>query len=350
MGTRLTRLRPQAPDPSEGHRLARRVARTGRAEGAAPAMPGRSGSGFEPLDSPRVWPPRYLGHRLGGTAPDPDHSAAAGVGFGLGGFRFQLRRGPIAQALAARRDPGGLEAEADRTADHAVNSSQFGAGASDARSLWGYFNSRLGQDLSQVRIHAEGPTARSLDALGANAATKPEDIYFGTGRYRPTTPEGAHLLAHELTHVVQQRRGGAPAVQFDLRQILPVAHGEFFIDMEAWTSAEPGLHGTIRFLPDPHGPVSARIGLIQAGRIIDRAGETAPPGEPMDPTRIPRKPWPAEAWELETTGAWGAERGWSLDVDPAAHRRTTPVSPAFIEAWQQRCEASACRLVTEDLR
>lgn len=69
---------------------------------------------------------------------------------------------------------------------------------------------RFGQDLSEVRVHSDGPAARSARELGARAYTVGEQIVFGPGRFAPHTPDGRHLLAHELAHVIQQRGGAGP--------------------------------------------------------------------------------------------------------------------------------------------
>ncbi len=61
----------------------------------------------------------------------------------------------------------------------------------------------LGMDLSDVRIH-EGPQA---ERMGARAFTLGTNVFFAPGQYQPWTPEGQALLAHELTHVVQQAQG-----------------------------------------------------------------------------------------------------------------------------------------------
>lgn len=63
----------------------------------------------------------------------------------------------------------------------------------------------FGADFSAVRIR-EGPVAR---AIGAQAFTLGETLYFLPGRYKPTTRAGLELLGHELTHVLQQRHGRA---------------------------------------------------------------------------------------------------------------------------------------------
>jgi hypothetical protein len=74
---------------------------------------------------------------------------------------------------------------------------------------------RFGEDFSDVRVHAGGSAAVSAAALRSNAFTSGRDIVFGEGFYSPGTSRGRKLLAHELAHVVQQRRGGAAPRTFD---------------------------------------------------------------------------------------------------------------------------------------
>jgi hypothetical protein len=70
------------------------------------------------------------------------------------------------------------------------------------------FEGRMGADFSGVRIHDGGEAAASAQAIGARAYTIGTDIRFAPGQFRPDTPAGQRLIAHELTHVVQQ--GGQP--------------------------------------------------------------------------------------------------------------------------------------------
>lgn len=67
-----------------------------------------------------------------------------------------------------------------------------------------FFESRLGQDFSQVRVHADAQASAAAQSVNALAYTKGRDVVFGAGQYRPGTNSGRSLLAHELTHVVQQ--------------------------------------------------------------------------------------------------------------------------------------------------
>lgn len=63
---------------------------------------------------------------------------------------------------------------------------------------------RFGHDFSQVRVHADARAGDSARALDARAYTVGRDVVFAPEQYRPGTAEGRRLLAHELTHVVQQ--------------------------------------------------------------------------------------------------------------------------------------------------
>ncbi len=67
-----------------------------------------------------------------------------------------------------------------------------------------FMEPRFGYDFSQVRVHTDARAAESARAVNALAYTVGRDVVFGEGQYEPETSEGKRLLAHELTHVVQQ--------------------------------------------------------------------------------------------------------------------------------------------------
>ena len=69
---------------------------------------------------------------------------------------------------------------------------------------------RFGHDFSQVRVHTDAQADASARALDALAFTAGRDVMFRQGQYAPETPPGRRLLAHELTHVVQQGAGDVP--------------------------------------------------------------------------------------------------------------------------------------------
>ena len=93
-----------------------------------------------------------------------------------------------------------------------------GPSASVARALQGsgeplpagtraQMESRFGHSFGGVRVHTGSEAAESARSVGALAYTVGEDVVFGAGRFQPGSAAGARLLAHELTHVVQQADG-----------------------------------------------------------------------------------------------------------------------------------------------
>jgi hypothetical protein len=70
-----------------------------------------------------------------------------------------------------------------------------------------YMQPRFGHDFSQVRVYTDDRASQSAKALSAHAYTVGNNIVFAAGKYAPGSAEGNRLLAHELTHVVQQTGG-----------------------------------------------------------------------------------------------------------------------------------------------
>jgi hypothetical protein len=77
------------------------------------------------------------------------------------------------------------------------------------RRTRGYMESRFGVDFGNVRIHTGDRAEQSARNLNARAYTVGSDVVFSSGKYAPETSSGRKLLAHELTHVVQQSPGAA---------------------------------------------------------------------------------------------------------------------------------------------
>jgi hypothetical protein len=71
-----------------------------------------------------------------------------------------------------------------------------------------FMQPRFGHDFSMVRVHADSEAADAARTVGARAFTVGQNIVFGQGEFAPATEAGNRLLAHELTHVVQQRVQG----------------------------------------------------------------------------------------------------------------------------------------------
>jgi uncharacterized protein DUF4157 len=112
---------------------------------------------------------------------------------------------------------------------------------------------RFGYDFSRVRVHNDTSAAESAHAVNARAYTVGRDIVFGREQYFPRTSEGKRLLAHELTHVVQQLGGYdisasssdvKRAASFSGQQTNNVANdGEKQIPARPVTASMAGLQG-----------------------------------------------------------------------------------------------------------
>ncbi|SHH71312.1 DUF4157 domain-containing protein [Massilia sp. CF038] len=152
---------------------------------------------------------------------------------------------PIAPALSRRPSHDAAEREADQAAAHVLRMAdpgqtdgvlqrQPGAGRDSAaaaapplvhqalrhthhpldQASRQFFEARFGHDFGHVRVHTSALAARSAQAMGAAAYTVGRDVVFGAGRYAPHTASGKQLLAHELSHVIQQGQG---ALRIDMQ-------------------------------------------------------------------------------------------------------------------------------------
>ena len=92
-------------------------------------------------------------------------------------------------------------------------SRETGRGSGLDGSTRGQFEGFFGVDLGGVRLHADSKSAELSRSLGAEAFTVGNDVFFGEGRFTPGSSSGMGLLAHELTHVVQQ--GGSSMRRVD---------------------------------------------------------------------------------------------------------------------------------------
>ena len=97
---------------------------------------------------------------------------------------------------------------ADRPLERALEESPVGEPLdSEARQT---LEPNFGYDLSTIRIHADAEADRLASSVGARAFTSGSDIFFRRGAYQPSSSRGLHLLAHEATHVMQQKAGDVP--------------------------------------------------------------------------------------------------------------------------------------------
>jgi hypothetical protein len=140
------------------------------------------------------------------AAGRPDALGAAGM------LNLQRAAGNAGvQALVAQRREGSGPEEESESPVHAVVASP---GASLDGTTRASMEGALGADFGDVEVHTDAAASASAASVQAQAYTVGNHIVFGEGRYQPGTEDGRRTLAHELTHVVQQREGpveGTPA-------------------------------------------------------------------------------------------------------------------------------------------
>ncbi|MDC8005369.1 DUF4157 domain-containing protein [Aureisphaera galaxeae] len=114
---------------------------------------------------------------------------------------------PLVQRSALSHTSGG---EASDAISQQIQNSK-GSGSMMDRGTRSFMESRFGSDFSGVRIHTGSEAIQMSKSLHAQAFTVGNDIYFNQGKYNPSSASGKHLLAHELTHTIQQK--GAQSIQ-----------------------------------------------------------------------------------------------------------------------------------------
>lgn len=125
-----------------------------------------------------------------------------------GGERERLQRAPTSTANSAEVDGVGA---VPTSAAARIEALRSGGGCPLPASERRFLEPHFGRAVDRVLIHTDWRAQEAAAALDARAFTVGRDIAFGTREYRPGTDRGRRLLAHELTHVVQQTGDGAVA-------------------------------------------------------------------------------------------------------------------------------------------
>jgi len=220
---------------------------------------------LDPIDKPQT------------TGLSPVPRTAPGAGLMNKVQRQPELRGRSLDALPLTRAGDKHEREADQAAERVMNNqpatdllpdrgqdhSTPGATASGkpldpgTRTL---MEARLGHDFSHVRVHTDAQAAASAQNVNARAYTVGSDIVFGKGQYHPSTDASQRLIAHELAHVVQQRKTGQQVVARQLEyertgRSIPRANMEKPIGFSYWEAKLDDtytlIYGTDRLKKDP---------------------------------------------------------------------------------------------------
>jgi hypothetical protein len=139
---------------------------------------------------------------------------------------------------------------------HAMN----GGGNPLPHETRAFFEPRFGADFSRVRVHTDSHAAETANSIRARAFTVGQNIAFGTGRYEPHSHAGRQLLAHELTHVVQQnglsRSMAARSADVHVQRYVSGEH------MEAGEAAATGRTITLDLWVGPPAPFTKTKKLV----------------------------------------------------------------------------------------
>lgn len=166
-----------------------------------------------------------------------------------------------------RRRVNGNDAGPETAAPSIVHDVLRAPGRPLDASAKAFFEPRFGADFSQVRIHTDGRAAEAARSVNAQAFTVGRHVVFGAGQYASGSGIGRRLLAHELTHVIQQDSAGSTESGIALVQRAPETwyRGE----AEGVAPAKPGsvIHdfGDGLYLTDDPA-LAAKYANIRAGR------------------------------------------------------------------------------------
>jgi hypothetical protein len=160
-----------------------------------------------------------------------------------------------------------------------------------------FMESRFGHDFSDVRLHTDAKAAESARAVNAQAYTVGRDVVFGNGQYAPHSPAGQRLMAHELTHVVQQSGSLFPQ-RMQRNTKVPMDFGEFETTMFKEFDKR-GVEIRLKFSPDESKVDAKKIALSQSVRNITAKGQ----------------PYALSPSQASRMVARGQSEGYSIDTD-----------------------------------
>ena len=139
----------------------------------------------------------------------------------------EASRAPLCIQRFTQQTTGGMD-----TAPASVDRVLASSGRPLEPALQQDMEQRFGHDFSRVRVHSGAAAEQSAREVNAHAYTVGHDVVFGAGRFVPGTHEGRRLVAHELTHVVQQSGRSNGIVQREIDRRTPQGTGEPSTEIE----------------------------------------------------------------------------------------------------------------------
>jgi len=212
-----------------------------------------------------------------------------------------------------------------------------------------FMESRFGHDFSDVRVHVDGAAGESARALHADAYTVGREVVFAPGMYDPGNASGQRLLAHELTHVVQQG-GGRPGAQVAQRQAAdgaatPAAAGR--TDGRAATGDSTAkLQHLIASIEQVHARAAVVTGEPHSDMASD-VGEAGSSGDAADVNQHRSRVGQmlAQLREVVAGGDEATKQRVVRAFSPAGARQAESILEAQVKVEQRRPEGMAARSV-----
>ncbi|TQV87425.1 eCIS core domain-containing protein [Aliikangiella coralliicola] len=209
----------------------------------------------------------------------------------------QFSGGLLTRLIQSKSNRGDSDSSAENTASASFESSlsqSKGGGSPLPDNTRSEMESGIGADFSNVRVHTDSNAAQMSQNINAKAFTHGSDIYFNQGQYNPSSTGGKHLLAHELTHTVQQ---GASAQK----------------SQQSNRSNQSNQSGDIQSKPDTHAE--------KAEPEVLPAQTSAEANNPQISTQSVQpkiqRGWLGDAWDA-VSGAASAAVDWAADQLNAA--------------------------------
>jgi hypothetical protein len=175
----------------------------------------------------------------------------------------------------------------------------------------GLMEPRFGQDFSNVRVHTDAKAAESANEVDALAYTVGQDMVFGAGQYAPGTNSGQRLMAHELTHVMQQSGSSSG-------QLLRMGEPNSPAEVEADQLSHEVMQGT-----DVHSPSQQGISLQRQATGGTTSQPTSPATQPATQPSVPNRSI-ASNIRINGFGNFDAELDRRTAMNPQRGRANEP--------------------------
>jgi|GEM_PF-1749920 len=245
-----------------------------------------------------------------------------------------------ATAGPSRGDAGGSTVSSD--VERGIESLR-GGGRRLPESTQSFFEERFGRDFSDVRVHTGGRADSLARSVDARAFTTGRDVVFRSGEYQPESGVGRRLLAHELTHVVQQGggatslRGGGATTAVQRQEARMTSADLTSPRFEEQATLERVYDGKKILRRGDEGPAVFRVqqALVDAGFPLSQFGVDSIYG---DETAAAVMQFQSEHG-LQVDGVVGHETMRALDLrypEPAAPTTPGGQSPASYY-WSREC-------------